>query len=458
MLKRIAVVLCFLLIPCFFVLQANAAEIAVAVDGNYLDLPVAPLMVENRVLVPMRAIFEALGANVDWQGSSKTILATKNGSEVKLVVGSKTAYINGTSKTLDVPPRVSQGTTLIPLRFVGEALGEKVTWDEKNTQVIVGSIIPKAMFKQYSTKVGKFSVNVVEIPKGSLQAGIALGQGKVGGAEDMAAMAKRVEAKVAINGTFFEAYQGTPEPWGTLIKNGKVIHVGNLGTSLGITSNGNIKFAPLRISVKGGINGSYSWPNNWYAYGFNRTPSANGAFIFTPERGSKLGFASGISIVVRNGAVTQKVAGQDVTIPQDGYVINFAGEEKYLADRFNIGDTVSYQVEFSGGDFAGVETGLGAGPRLVKSGTAVFDPKTEGFTSTKILESSGARSAIGVKKDGTIVLVTTVATVKDLSGIMKELGCVDAMNLDGGASSGLYVNGRYITKPGRKLSNILYFK
>jgi len=232
--KRIGFVICCLIILCLAPAPVNAAEISVLVDGNYLSLPVAPLMTEGRVLVPMRAIFEALGADVTWKEVTKTVLAVKGDTAVRLVIDNKTAYINDASKVLDVPPRMNRDTTLIPLRFVGEALGEKVIWDEKNLQVIVGSSPSHAVFKHYSTKVGKFNVNVVEIPKGSLRAGIALGQGKVGGAEELAAMAKKAGAKVAIKGTFFEAYQGKPELWGTLIRNGQVIHVGNMGTALAL--------------------------------------------------------------------------------------------------------------------------------------------------------------------------------------------------------------------------------
>ncbi|WP_232841423.1 phosphodiester glycosidase family protein [Caldicellulosiruptor acetigenus] len=101
---------------------------------------------------------------------------------------------------------------------------------------------------------------------------------------------------------------------------------------------------------------------------------------------------------------------------------------------------------------------VGTGPTLVKNSKVSVDPKGEGFTEPKILSWSGARSAIGVTKQGDILLVTvSSATVYTLARIMKDLGAYNAMNLDGGTSSGLYFKGSYLTKPGRRLSNALVF-
>lgn len=456
--KTLGLMLLALLFISIPVPGAAAAEFSVCVNGEYLAFPVAPVMEEGRVLVPMRVIFQALGASLEWNGPEQKIIARNKDSEIILHIGAKTALVNSQIKSLDVPAKLINGTTLVPLRFVGEALGEQVDWDESTLTAVIGTPPGPAPYQSYSKKIGKHSLNVVEIPPGSLQAGIALGQGHVGGTEELASMAKKVGAKVAINGTFFEAYGGIPEPWGTIIRQGKLAHIGNIGTTLGFTEKGSVKMAPLRISIKGGVNGSFEWPNNWYAYGINRTPSTNSAFLYTPERGAKLGFSNGSAVVVKKNKVVGKTTNEDVAIPEDGYVIVFTGSETYLAGRFKVGDSVAYDVSFQGGDFSDVVTGLGAGPRLVNKGKAVYDPKAEGFTSPKILEMSAARSACGVKEDGTVVLVTTTATVQELSDLMVQLGCMEAMNLDGGASSGLYLNGKYLTKPGRNLSNILYFK
>lgn len=106
-----------------------------------------------------------------------------------------------------------------------------------------------------------------------------------------------------------------------------------------------------------------------------------------------------------------------------------------------------------------VQEAFQVGPRLLTNGAITVDPIAEGFSSHKILSSPGARSAIGILPNRQLVLVTTSgATVQQLASVMKQLGVVDAMNSDGGASTGLYVNGKYITTPGRDIAVAILVK
>lgn len=89
-------------------------------------------MIENRTLVPLRSIFEELGATVIWDQNTKTITANKNTTNISLKIGAKTSTINGQSISIDVPAQIINGATLVPLRFISEALGATVKWDSKN--------------------------------------------------------------------------------------------------------------------------------------------------------------------------------------------------------------------------------------------------------------------------------------------------------------------------------------
>lgn len=309
-------------------------------------------------------------------------------------------------------------------------------------------------------------VQVVEIPPtAGFRPIIALGKDRIGGVEEMLSIAKRKNALYGINGAFFQAYAEPQEPWGTLIHEGRVLHVGNTGTTIGFTADGRVKMDTVRITIEGGTNGSYQYPDNWYAYGFNRTPSANGnaIYIYTRERGAKLGFTTGISVTVEDGVVTKIDANKDVSIPANGFVINLTGKEQYLRDRFQIGKSVSYRIVYKNIkkeliDWSDVVTAVGAGPRLLTNGRITVNPQGEGFTQEKIVSLAFNRSAIGVKADGTILLVTTPSIkIEQLAKVMQALGAKDAMNLDGGASSGLLSKGQYLTKPGRLLNNALLF-
>lgn len=426
------------------------------------------------MMVPARGVFQSMGADVKWYGDTQTVEITKDSLKIALKIDSTNAIVNGEAKDMPVPAIIKDGSTFLPLRFLAELLGDnEVKWDE-NTQTAAipfnnGYIYVKAVdysldATSFSQKVDGVVVTGVRIPHNSpYKPAVVLANNQIGTTQSLYDMAKYYNADVAINGTFFSAYDGNPLPWNTIIKDGKVVHVVNVGSVFGFTADGRVKMDKLKISIAGGTNGSYSWPNNWYAYGFNHTPSANSVYIFTSEWGSHLGFNYGINIVVENGVVKDIEENQDVNIPADGYVINLNGSEEYLAKVFNVGKTVEYKINFtddSGNpvDWSDVVEAVGAGPTLVKDGVVSVDPVGEGFTEDKIVSLAYARSAIGVTAQGDILLVTTPEiTVYQLAQVMKDLGAYDAMNLDGGASSGLYFKGEYLTKPGRNLSNALIF-
>lgn len=88
-------------------------------------------IIQNGVtLVPLRGVFETLGATVSWNAKDKTITAKNSTKTVWLKVGSKKAKINGQALTVSVAPIIKSGTTLVPLRFISEALGATVSWDQ----------------------------------------------------------------------------------------------------------------------------------------------------------------------------------------------------------------------------------------------------------------------------------------------------------------------------------------
>lgn len=98
---------------------------------------------------------------------------------------------------------------------------------------------------------------------------------------------------------------------------------------------------------------------------------------------------------------------------------------------------------------------IGCGPRLVADGKVALDMVGEKFTDPKVLRLSMARSAVGITSKRELIFVVTSGTMAQLAVLMQKLGCAQAMNLDGGASSGLWLQGRALRAPGRDLSNAL---
>ena len=105
-------------------------------NGERIDFDVPPSLINNRTMVPMRAIFEKMGATVEWDSATKTVTATRGNTSIKLTINDTTAYVNGQAVTLDSPAILVNGRTLVPVRFIGEAFGCVVVWG--GTDKIVG--------------------------------------------------------------------------------------------------------------------------------------------------------------------------------------------------------------------------------------------------------------------------------------------------------------------------------
>ena len=133
------IILGIMALVCLAYVGPAEAAPTVFVDGRQLAFEVRPIIENGRTLVPLRTIFEALGAHVGWEASTRTVRADKSGTEIKLVVGQTTAYKNGSAVKLDVPSKIVGGRTFVPLRFVSEALGAQVQWNGLNDEITIQS-------------------------------------------------------------------------------------------------------------------------------------------------------------------------------------------------------------------------------------------------------------------------------------------------------------------------------
>lgn len=107
----------------------------VLIGNTPLRFDVAPVNVNSRVLVPMRTIFEQLGAEVEWDDSKKQVTATKGNKTIKLRIGDPIANINDAEYTLDSPAKIVNGRTMIPIRFICSSFDADVEWVDKDKTV-----------------------------------------------------------------------------------------------------------------------------------------------------------------------------------------------------------------------------------------------------------------------------------------------------------------------------------
>lgn len=196
-------------------LTSGMAVTQVELNGRPLALSVNPIQVASRTMVPMRSIFEALGASVQWTDSTQTVVAVRNATKVQLTIGELSALVNGQSVALDVPAMMYRGSTMVPLRFVSESLGADVRWNDATQTVSIftngtpttdqpavlqsvaiplGTVIPVSLNKALSSATSHvgdgFSVRVVgtqngdaEFPLGTEMTGTVVGVQKLSGGQ-----------------------------------------------------------------------------------------------------------------------------------------------------------------------------------------------------------------------------------------------------------------------------------
>lgn len=111
--------------------------VTIHVDGEYLPTDVDPVLEKGRTLVPLRAAGEAVGAEVLWDQPTQTATVTKDGTTVSFKLGSITYFVNGESRLTDVPPQMKNNRTMLPIRALAEAIGTDVTWNQDLLDVAI---------------------------------------------------------------------------------------------------------------------------------------------------------------------------------------------------------------------------------------------------------------------------------------------------------------------------------
>ncbi|PKM68609.1 MAG: hypothetical protein CVU95_03130 [Firmicutes bacterium HGW-Firmicutes-2] len=349
---------------------------------------------------------------------------------------------------------------IISIPFTSPVQAQSSVWKENRTVTYTG---------------GNKNISVLwaDLKDDKIRIDAVLARGKIGATDALSTIVQSASnsdgtAVGGINGTFFNAYADM-QPSGTLMLDGEVLHMANTGSVLAISGDNTVSVDPLFVKIVGGTNGQWDWPYSWYSWNINHYYSDSAAtMIFTPEYAGPRPSHDFTSIEVDKGVVIKKSTGS-FNIPVDGFLV--LTKDVNVSKVFEIGKTADYKTEYYVNnytttghagvslDYDNIRTVIGAGPTLVKNGKLKADAGAEGFTEGKITSSAATRSLIGITADNRLgMTVVSGVTVKQLGEIALSLGMVEAMNLDGGGSSGLYYNGSYMTTPGRLLSNAVVIK
>lgn len=134
--KTILYVLCFIL-SYSTIIYAQSQDVSVWVDGEKKEIEGHAFLENGATYIPMRAIFELLGAEVEWRANLKEVTGIKGGRNVIVKIDSPTAFLNNRVVSMPKPAKLINNRTMVPIRFVSEALGAKVEWDGTNNRVLV---------------------------------------------------------------------------------------------------------------------------------------------------------------------------------------------------------------------------------------------------------------------------------------------------------------------------------
>lgn len=160
--KRVSMLLTVVLVLSLFVPTFAQEPVKVSVDGKILDFDVPPTIIEERTLVPVRAIFESLGVTVGWNKETRTVIGEKGNLKIELPVDNKFAKKGEEQIELDVPATIVDGRTMVPARFIAESVGAKVNWEGTTRTVVITS--PKELFVHF-IDVGQGDAILIEYEK-----------------------------------------------------------------------------------------------------------------------------------------------------------------------------------------------------------------------------------------------------------------------------------------------------
>ncbi len=116
----------------------NAESVYLFINGEEIkNLTMPPIILNQTTLVPAREVFEPLGAKVEWRKETSEVFVTYNNNTVSIIIGSKTAKVNGENIQMQIPPKIINNKTMIPVRFIAEALNFDVQWDKASRYILI---------------------------------------------------------------------------------------------------------------------------------------------------------------------------------------------------------------------------------------------------------------------------------------------------------------------------------
>lgn len=274
--------------------------------------------------------------------------------------------------------------------------------------------------------------------------------------ENLSSMCKRYNAVAGINGSYF-TWRG--DPIGTLIINRKLISSPLYKRSVfGITEDDTLIFGNPDFSgtlKSGNISVKID--------AINQPRRGSSLVVFTPEYArSTMTMENGKEFVLVKGKIVG-IHAKDALIPPDGVVVSAGGVKASLLSKLTLGQSIELDYSIDK-PWNTIKHALCGGPRLLANGKVSINGVEEKFDNS-IINGRHPRTAVAMTFDGDLLLIVVDGRKKDSPGMkldelaeyLRRLGCISAINLDGGGSTAMYLNGKIVNRPSdgteRRISN-----
>lgn len=350
----------------------------------------------NHAFIPLRTLNGLDGLKTVWTPGEKRIDIIRDETKLTMHLGKLQATRNSEAIKLTDAPFTEKGVTFVPLQVIKDSFSLSLKWSKDTSSVILHNNASEQASEEQVSTVSLPYITKAVYDKMDKPVISERKTFKVGGKSYSTQMitVSLLHPKVTLDVVLAGDQAGKVEDLSSIAKRSKA-----------------------SVAINGTFFDAYTTGDYKGPYGY----------------------------IISGGSMAHKSSGDRRTV--------FTFDNNLLADLIPGAD---FPARFAAG---GIQGGLQAGPRLVVNGKVSLNVAEEGFKDPKILTGGGARSALGITRDHKLILLTTGgATIPQLAEIMKQAGAYQAMNLDGGASSGLYYNDKYLTTPGRKISNALVVK
>lgn len=317
---------------------------------------------------------------------------------------------------------------------------------------VAGGVKHIKVTKYYSGRPVK--INIVEadmkLAKGLELTPVLSSSSQLNSRRSISTIAKNSKAIVALNGTYFKPQTGVP--LGTLMIDHKM-YTGPIydRVAMGIFEDGNsVKFDIARVQLNAEVQGdglsvkvdNINQPRMLSTY----------VLAYTPEWGKQSPYAPkyGVNLLIEDNRII-KASANPVEIPKNGYVLS--GPKTLLFPLLK--DKKAKLTVKTNPEWKNVKHIISGGPYLVKEGSVYVDISAQKLNA---IDGRNPRSAIGYTSDNNLVLVAVDGregssvgmTLFELANFMKSIGCVNAINLDGGGSTVMYIKGHVVNNPAQK--------